>query len=80
MLIDHGVRYQPTTVNGFQGLPVEALSLSARCPGLDEAVGVHLMIYDHDDLRGALKPDAKGRKPRGDICAVRALVENGGHA
>lgn len=78
-LIDHGVRYQPTTVNGFQGLPVEALSLSSRCPGLDGAVGVHLMIYDHDDLRGALKPDAKGRAPRGDIRAVRTLVENAGH-
>ena len=78
-LIDHGVRYQPTTVNGFQGQPVEALSLSSRCPGLDDAVGVHLMIYDHDDLRGALKPDAKGRAPRGDIRAVRTLVENAGH-
>lgn len=79
-LIDHGVRYQPTTVNGFQGQPVEALSLSSHCPGLDDTVGVHLMIYDHDDLRGALKPDAKGRAPRGDARAVRALVENAGHA
>jgi hypothetical protein len=37
-------------------------------------VGVHLMMYDHDDLRGALKPDARGRTPRGDLAAVRALL------
>jgi len=32
-----------------------------------------LMIYDFDDVRGALKPDAKGRSPRGDAVAVRRL-------
>jgi hypothetical protein len=54
---------------------VEALSLSSRSPELGEAVGVHLLVYDHDDLRGALKPDAKGRTPRGDLAAVRALLK-----
>ena len=38
-------------------------------------IGVHLLIYDLDDLRGALKPDAKGRTPRGDITAVRRLLQ-----
>ena len=38
-------------------------------------VGVHLMVYDLDDMRGALKPDAKGRAPRGDLAAVRRLLE-----
>lgn len=73
-LIDHNVAYEPRTVTGFQGEPVEALSLSSPCRELGEAVGVHLMVYDHDDLRGALKPDAKGRTPRGDMAAVRALL------
>jgi hypothetical protein len=36
------------------------------------------MIYDHDDLRGALKPDAQGRVPRGDFKAVqRLMLEDG---
>lgn len=74
-LIDHGVDYTPRTVTGFTGEAVEALSLSSRSPELGEAVGVHLLIYDHDDLRGALKPDAKGRTPRGDLAAVRALLK-----
>lgn len=73
-LIDHNVAYEPRTVTGFQGEPVEALSLSSPSRELGEAIGVHLMVYDHDDLRGALKPDAKGRTPRGDLVAVRALL------
>lgn len=73
-LIDHNVAYEPRTVTGFQGEPVEALSLSSPCGELGEAIGVHLVVYDHDDLRGALKPDAKGRTPRGDLAAVRALL------
>ena len=75
-LIEHNVNYAPSTVIGFTGGSVEALSLSSLCKPLNENVGVHLMVYDHDDLRGALRPDAKGRKPRGDIAAVQKLVFN----
>lgn len=75
-LIDHRVAYEPRTVTGFQGEPVEALSLSSISRELGEAIGVHLMVYDHDDLRGALKPDARGRTPRGDLSAVRAILQN----
>ena len=78
-LIDHDVDYTPRTVTGFQGEPVEALSISSLSPELGEQVGVHLLVYDHDDLRGALKPDAKGRAPRGGLTAVRALVEEQRH-
>ncbi len=74
LLIDRGVDYEPRTVSGLQGEPAEALSIHSLCPELDEEVGVHLIILDHDDLRGALKPDAKGRTPRGDAGAVRALL------
>jgi hypothetical protein len=74
-LIEHNVDYEARTVTGFTGEPVEALSLSSVSRELGETIGVHLMIHDHDDLRGALRPDAKGRTPRGDLTAVRALVE-----
>ncbi|MBA2672474.1 hypothetical protein [Ramlibacter sp.] len=78
-LIDHGVDYEARTVTGFHGESVEALSLSSMSPELGEPVGVHLMVYDHDDVRGALRKDAKGRSPRGDLAAVRALVEEASH-
>jgi hypothetical protein len=31
-------------------------------------------------LRGALKPDAQGRKPRGDAVALRGLLAHAGEA
>ena len=73
-LIDKKLSYVPRSVTGFNGETVEALSIHAFCPELKEDVGVHLMIYDHDDVRGALKADAKGRKPRGDTQALRRLL------
>ena len=75
-LIDHTVDYTPRTVTGFNGESVEALSISSISPELGESIGVHLLVYDHDDLRGALRRDAKGRTPRGDLAAVKSLLEN----
>jgi hypothetical protein len=74
-LIDHHVNYEPRTVTGLRGEPVDALSLSSRSPVLGEEIGVHLLIYDLGDLRGALRPDARGRAPRGDADAVRKLLQ-----
>ena len=73
-LIEHNADYEPRSVKGFTGGDVEALSLSSLCKPLNTHVGVHYMVYDHDDLRGALRPDAKGRTPRGNIAAVQKLI------
>lgn len=73
-LIDRDVRYEVSSVNGFHGEQVDALSISSLCKPLGEAVGVHYLIYDADDLRGALKPDASGRVLRGSVDAVRRLL------
>lgn len=75
-LIDHGVDYEPSTVQGLHGAPVEALTVGAASRELGQVVGVHFLIYDLDDLRGALRPDAKGRTPRGDAVSVRQLLES----
>jgi len=74
-LIDHNVRYEVSTVQGFQGEAVDALSILSSCPGLSQKVLVHLMIYDLDDLRGALKPDGQGRSYRGDLMALNRLMK-----
>ena len=74
-LIDQHVDYDARSVTGFQGDAVDALSFSAACPELAEAIGIHLMVHDHDDLRGALKPDSKGRAPRGDLAALKRLLQ-----
>ncbi len=76
-LIDMKVRFEPRSVTGFHGETVDALSVQAYCAALGEHVGLHLLIYDFDDLRGALRVDARGRPPRGDSAALRGLLHDG---
>ena len=73
-LLDQRVDYHTGSAPGNKGDAVDALTVRARCDALGQWVLVHLLVQDHDDLRGALKPDAQGRRPRGDTAAVRALV------
>ncbi len=73
-LINQGVAFEARQVRGFRGERVDALSFSTFCPGLGEHVGVHLMIHDQADVRGALKPGAVGRPARGDEQALRARM------
>jgi hypothetical protein len=75
-LIDLGVGYEVGSTSGPRGEPVDVLSLASRSPALGETVTVHLTVLDHDDLRGALKPDARGRSQRGDLAALRALLQS----
>ncbi len=76
-LIDMQVRYEPRSVTGLHGETVDALSVQAYSDALGEYVGLHLLVYDFDDLRGALRADARGRRPRGDAAALRGLLHDG---
>lgn len=78
-LIDRGVRFEARSVPGLHGDMVDALSVHALCRPLNEQVGVHLLVYDLDDVRGALQPDARGRRPRGDAAALRHLLHDGAY-
>ncbi|MEN9539660.1 MAG: hypothetical protein RLZZ126_1895 [Pseudomonadota bacterium] len=73
-LIERKVTYQVSRVTGFKGDLVDALSLHSRCAGLDEEIGVHLMVYGPEEMRGALLPDTRGRSQRGDLSALNALL------
>ncbi len=73
-LIDQRVTYLNHSTIGFTGAPVQTLSVGVFCPEFKEEIGLHLMIHDRDDLRGALKPDSKGRTPRGNSTALRRLL------
>ena len=76
MLIDQGVRYEVQAIKGFKGEEVDALSIHSLCTALNEYIGVHLMVYDYDDLRGALQPDERGLAVRGDLASLRQLLDN----
>ena len=73
-LIDQGLRFEAHSVPGFNGDTADALSFTSPCPELGEPIGIHLMIHDHDDLRGALKPGADGQSRRGDASALAARL------
>jgi hypothetical protein len=72
-LIDQRIDYEVGSRDGPRGEPVDVLSVSQTSRELGERVTVHLSILDHDDLRGALKPDASGRSQRGDLAALTKL-------
>ena len=74
-LIAAGVDYDIDSRPGPRGQPIDLLVVSSPCSALGEMVTVVLAILDHDDLRGALKPDGGGRSQRGDLAALRKLLE-----
>jgi hypothetical protein len=75
-LIDQHVDYEVGSRPGPRGRVVDVLSLSHPCRELGERVTVHLSVLDHDDVRGALKPDPGGRSARGDLAALRRRLES----
>ena len=74
-LIDRGITYDVGSTTSPRGADVDVLSVSSLSAELGEHVTVHLSVLDHDDLRGALKPDATGRSQRGDLAALLKLME-----
>jgi hypothetical protein len=75
-LINQGIDYDAADAGGAgrRGQPLSVLSLATLCPALNERVMLHLTVRDHDDMRGALLPDAGGRSWRGDARALARLM------
>lgn len=75
-LINQGIDYDVADAGGTgrRGQPLSVLSLATRGDAFAEPVTLHLTVHDHDDLRGALVPDAAGRSWRGDLRALERLL------
>ena len=74
-LLNLGVAYDAAGAgSGARGEPQALLVLEARVPGWPQLVPIFLSVCDHDDLRGALRPDAAGRSWRGDAGALARLL------
>ena len=73
-LLDRRVDYDVASAPGPRGDSVDVLSVAEPSATFGERVTLHLHVLDHDDLRGALKPDAGGRTLRGDLAALRTLM------
>ena len=69
-LLNKNVDFEVSESSHFSGRgdPVETVSFMWH----DE--GVHLALYETDDLRGAVRPGPDGRPGRADVNAVCALI------
>jgi hypothetical protein len=74
-LLDLGVSYEVGSAPGPRGAPIDVLQVASMSRALGEHVPVQLAVLDHDDLRGALKPDRNRRSERGDAAALRRLLD-----
>jgi hypothetical protein len=74
-LINRDIEFDVGRHPGTRGNEVDVLVLTSPCPALGGPVTVCLSVLDHDDLRGALRPDARGRAERGDLAALRRLLK-----
>lgn len=72
-LIDGRIDYDVSTRSGPRGKQIDVLSVADRSRELGEPVTLRLSVLDYDDLRGALRGDARGRSQRGNLAALRAL-------
>lgn len=75
-LLNRGLDFDVAEATASKGRTVDMLILDAPCPALRERVTLCLTILDFDDLRGALKPDARGRTERGDLAALQTLLKS----
>jgi len=78
-LLNANVQYDVSETRHFaaRGL-VETLSFMWRPSRAEEPVGIHVALYNTDDLRGAVRADARGRLPRASAQALQALIDESG--
>ena len=74
-LLNKGVDYETVSEPLGRGEHSLTLVLGEHSAALDDWITIHLNILDLDDLRGALKPDARGQTWRGDVVALRRMLE-----
>jgi hypothetical protein len=74
-LLNANVQYEVSETRHFGGRgTVETLSFVWREARDADAVGMHIALYDTDDLRGAVRADARGRAARASTDTVEALL------
>lgn len=79
-LVNQGVAFD-SGGNAQASAPADSiLTLADRSRTLNELVTIHLLLHDHDDLRGALRPDARGRSWRGSLAALQRSLDEGASA
>ena len=78
-LLNANVQYDVSETRHFAARGfVETLSFLWRPSRTEEPVGIHIALYNTDDLRGAVRADARGRLPRANAQTLQALIDESG--
>jgi hypothetical protein len=73
--LNRGIDYETVSEPLGRGEHSLVLVVDERNAELGDWVTLHFNVLDLDDLRGALKPDARGQTWRGDAAALRRRLE-----
>ncbi|MBZ8141945.1 hypothetical protein CLD22_18820 [Rubrivivax gelatinosus] len=73
-LINAGVDYDSASIDRPRSGETLVLIVGEPSAALGELVTLQLVVNEHDAVRGALKPDARGRSWRGDLAALERLL------
>lgn len=73
-LLNMGIDHDVHVLDAGHAAARDVLTVTSACREWGQPVTVHLIVNDHDDLRGALKPDSRGRTWRGDLSALQRLM------
>lgn len=75
-MLNESIDFDSADIRGFNGKTVPVLSVMDRIPGWKHPVAIHFPLYDHDDIRGALKTDRQGLTDRGPLPALLAMIQS----
>ena len=73
-LIDQRIEYDVSSTDAPRGRTLDVLNVFTPSVALGGTAHVAMTVLDYDDLRGALRRDARGRTERGDLAALRGLI------
>jgi len=73
-LIDQRIEYDVSSTDAPRGRTLDVLNVFTPSVALGGTAHVAMTVLDYDDLRGALRRDARGRTERGDLAALRGLA------
>jgi len=78
-LLDQGVPFEAGQRNGRGREPVPVIGLEVHCVALQARIPIELSVWSPEDLKGALKPDARGLRWRGTLAGLQQLLQDDSH-
>jgi hypothetical protein len=76
-LVNQGVSFDAGQRTGRGREPVPVIGLEVPCAALGARVPIEISVWSPEDLKGALKPDARGLRWRGTLTALHQLLLEG---